>query len=139
MKNLFVGSLLLLSGLAQAAEIDVYRDPNCGCCHAWIEHLEENGFEVNDHVTPQVAALKQELGVSPALRSCHTAIYKGVFIEGHVPAGDILSLDENSNLRGLAVPGMPVGSPGMEMGDRRDAYQVIAVSNDGTQSVYSEH
>ncbi|WP_321346843.1 DUF411 domain-containing protein [Halopseudomonas oceani] len=139
MKKLFAGGLMLLSSVAQAAEIEVYRDPSCGCCHAWIEHLEENGFEVTDHVTSQVVALKQELGVSPALRSCHTAVYKGIFIEGHVPASDILALDDTSDLRGLAVPGMPVGSPGMEMGDRHDAYHVIAVGADGSQRVYSEH
>jgi hypothetical protein len=89
MKNLIAGGLLLVSSLSQAADIDVYRDPSCGCCHAWIEHLEENGLEVNDHVTSEVVAMKQSLGVDPALRSCHTAIYKGVFIEGHVPASDV--------------------------------------------------
>lgn len=70
MKTLLAGGLLLIGGLAQAASIDVYRDPNCGCCHAWIEHLEENGFEVTDHVTQSVLPLKQQLGITPDLRSC---------------------------------------------------------------------
>ncbi|HBT57891.1 MAG: metal-binding protein [Pseudomonadales bacterium] len=139
MKNLIAGGLLLVSSLSQAADIDVYRDPSCGCCHAWIEHLEENGLEVNDHVTSEVVAMKQSLGVDPALRSCHTAIYKGVFIEGHVPASDILALEDDSTIKGLAVPGMPIGSPGMEMGERHQAYQVIAVEADGSQRVYSQH
>ena len=139
MKNLIAGGLLLVSSLSQAADIDVYRDPSCGCCHAWIEHLEENGLEVNDHVTSEVVAMKQSLGVDTALRSCHTAIYKGVFIEGHVPASDILALEDDSTIKGLAVPGMPIGSPGMEMGERHQAYQVIAVEADGSQRVYSQH
>lgn len=83
--------------------------------------------------------MKQSLGVDPALRSCHTAIYKGVFIEGHVPASDILALEDDSTIKGLAVPGMPIGSPGMEMGERHQAYQVIAVEADGSQRVYSQH
>lgn len=139
MKNLIAGGLLLAGGLAQAADIDVYRDPSCGCCHAWIEHLEANGLEVNDHITSEVVAIKQQLGVKPALRSCHTAIYKGIFIEGHVPASDILTLEDGSPIKGLAVPGMPIGSPGMELGDHRDAFQVIAVETDGSQRVYRQH
>ena len=139
MKTLLAGGLLLIGGLAQAASIDIYRDPNCGCCHAWIEHLEENGFEVTDHVTQSVVPLKQQLGITPDLRSCHTAVYKDMFIEGHVPASDILALDSADGLRGLAVPGMPVGSPGMEMGDRRDNYDVIAVGNDGQRRGFNSH
>ena len=73
-RNLLASALLLCSGLVQAASIDVYRDPNCGCCHAWIEHLQENGFEVTDHVTANVVTLKQQLGISPDLRSCHTRV-----------------------------------------------------------------
>ena len=139
MKTLLAGGLLLIGGLAQAASIDVYRAPNCGCCHAWIEHLEENGFEVTDHVTQSVLPLKQQLGITPDLRSCHTAVYKDLFIEGHVPASDILALDSADGVRGLAVPGMPVGSPGMEMGDRRDNYDVIAVGSDGQRRVFNSH
>ncbi|UJJ31454.1 DUF411 domain-containing protein [Halopseudomonas maritima] len=138
-RNLLASALLLCSGLVQAASIDVYRDPNCGCCHAWIEHLEENGFEVTDHVTPHVVALKQQLGITPDLRSCHTAVYKGMFIEGHVPASDMLAIEADSGLRGLAVPGMPIGSPGMEMGDRQDPYEVIAIDADGQRQVFNRH
>jgi len=133
---------LLFSGVVQAAEpiaIDVHRDANCGCCKDWIKHLEDNGFTVNDHVETDMAAVKQRLGVPPRLASCHTGVIGGQFVEGHVPAADILKLRQRPELLGAAVPGMPVGSPGMEMGDRKDAYQVIGLGQDGAESVISEY
>lgn len=133
---------LLLSPLAQAAEpqtIDVYRDPHCGCCHEWIEHLRSNGFQVNDHLANNMPEIKQQLGVPPRLASCHTGVIDGKFIEGHVPATDIQHLQADSRLKGLAVPGMPIGSPGMEMGDRHDAYQVIGLTSDGQEQVVAEY
>lgn len=133
---------LLLSPLAQAADalqIDVYRDPNCGCCHEWIEHLRSNGFLVNDHLARNMPEIKQQLGVPPRLASCHTGVIGGKFIEGHVPAADIQRLHADASLKGLAVPGMPVGSPGMEMGDRHDAYQVIGLRDDGREQVVAEY
>ena len=113
---------LLFAGFAQAADhiaIDVYRDPNCGCCKAWIEHLEDNGFAVADHVVNDMTSVKMEHGVPHRLGSCHTGVIDGKFVEGHVPAADILKLRAQPDLIGAAVPGMPVGSPGMEMGERR--------------------
>ena len=133
---------LLLSAAAQAAEpqtIDVYRDPNCGCCKAWISHLRDNGFTVNDHVEPNMSAVKQRLGVAPRLASCHTGVIDGKFVEGHVPAEQIQLLAKRPDLRGLAVPGMPMGSPGMEMGDHKDAYQVIGLTRDGTDEVVANY
>lgn len=132
----------LFASLAQAAEpiaIDVHRDANCGCCKAWIEHLQSNGFEVNDHVEADMAAVKTRLGVPHRLGSCHTGVIDGKFVEGHVPAADILKLRAQPDLIGAAVPGMPMGSPGMEMGDRKDAFKVIAVSSDGVQSVLADY
>lgn len=121
----------LLSGAsayaANAPHIDVYRDPSCGCCKSWIKHLESNGFEVTDHVESDMSAVKTRLGVPPRLASCHTGVINGQFVEGHVPAGDILALKERPDLLGIAAPGMPAGSPGMEMGDRHDAYTVIGL------------
>ncbi|BAN46605.1 DUF411 domain-containing protein [Metapseudomonas resinovorans] len=138
--------LLLLStlfaGIAQAAEpitMDVYRDPNCGCCKAWISHLQDNGITVRDHVENDMAAVKTRLGVPHSLGSCHTGVVDGKFVEGHVPASDVLKLRERPDLLGAAVPGMPVGSPGMEMGDRHDAFQVIGVSRDGKQDVLRDY
>ncbi|MEH6389318.1 MULTISPECIES: DUF411 domain-containing protein [Pseudomonas] len=137
-----LASLMLVSGLAHASDpltIDVHRDPNCGCCSAWIEHLEGNGFTVNDHLEDDMRSFKQDAGVPGELASCHTAVIDGRFIEGHVPAADILALSDKPDLIGLAVPGMPVGSPGMEMGDRQDAYKVVAVDDEGAQKVFNSY
>jgi len=135
-------SALFTTTLAQAAElipIDVHRDANCGCCKKWISHLQSNGFKVNDHVEADMSAVKQRLGVAPRLGSCHTAVIDGKFVEGHVPADQVVALSKRSDLKGIAVPGMPMGSPGMEMGDRKDAYQVIGLRNDGSDQVIAEY
>jgi hypothetical protein len=132
----------LFAGLAQAAEpisIDVHRDANCGCCKAWISHLQDNGFKVNDHVESDMSAVKQRLGVPPRLASCHTGVIDGKFVEGHVPAADILKLRQQPDLLGAAVPGMPAGSPGMEMGDRQQAYQVIGLDQQGEERVLGDY
>lgn len=134
--NLIGASLL---HAADPVAIDVYRDPNCGCCSAWITHLEDNGFAVNDHLEADMARLKQQVGVPRELASCHTAVLNGRFIEGHVPADDILRMQHKPDLLGLAVPGMPVGSPGMEIGDRVDTYDVVAVEADGEHSTFSRY
>lgn len=139
-KNFVAFGLLAMSALAQAGQtIDVYRDPNCGCCKEWISHLRDNGFSVNDHVEPNMSAVKQRLGVAPRLASCHTGVIGGKFVEGHVPAEQIQLLAKRPDLRGLAVPGMPMGSPGMEMGDHKDAYQVIGLTRDGTDEVVANY
>lgn len=139
-KNFVAFGLLAMSALAQAGQtIDVYRDPNCGCCKEWISHLRDNGFSVNDHVEPNMSAVKQRLGVAPRLASCHTGVIDGKFVEGHVPAEQIHLLAKRPDLRGLAVPGMPMGSPGMEMGDHKDAYQVIGLTRDGTDEVVANY
>ena len=139
-KNFVAFGLLAMSALAQAGQtIDVYRDPNCGCCKEWISHLRDNGFSVNDHVEPNMSAVKQRLGVAPRLASCHTGVIDGKFVEGHVPAEQIQLLAKRPDLRGLAVPGMPMGSPGMEMGDHKDAYQVIGLTQDGTDEVVANY
>lgn len=139
-KHLLTLALLAVAGIAQAAQtIDVYRDPNCGCCKQWIGHLRANGFTVNDHVEPQMSAVKQRLGVAPRLASCHTAAIDGKFVEGHVPAEQIHALLARDDLKGIAVPGMPMGSPGMEMGDRKDAYEVIGLTRDGKDVTVAEY
>ncbi|WP_248797683.1 DUF411 domain-containing protein [Pseudomonas sp. MWU13-2105] len=133
-------SALLLTGAAQAAEvIDVYRDPNCGCCKAWIKHLESNGFSVRDHVEPNMSEVKQRLGVAPRLASCHTAVIDGKFVEGHVPAAQIRDLKNHPDLVGIAVPGMPMGSPGMDSGPSKQAYQVIGQSQSDADQVIAEY
>ncbi|UVE17153.1 DUF411 domain-containing protein [Pseudomonas sp. LS44] len=132
----------LLAGLAQASEplnIDVHRDANCGCCKAWISHLQANGFTVRDHVETDMHAVKTRLGVPHGLGSCHTGVIDGKFVEGHVPAADILKLRQRPDLLGAAVPGMPMGSPGMEMDGMQDSYQVIGVSREGQQQVLADY
>ncbi|SDS26592.1 Uncharacterized conserved protein [Halopseudomonas xinjiangensis] len=136
MKKL-LASLLLLASTAHAAEsmhIDVYRDPNCGCCKAWIAHLTDSGFIVTDHVTSDMIELKQKLRVPTDLASCHTGVVMGRFVEGHVPASDVRRLAGLPDVAGIAVPGMPIGSPGMEMGSRQDPYTVVAVGSDGKRA-----
>lgn len=122
------------------AEITVYRDPNCSCCHRWIQHLRDNGFKVEDRQTGKLSLLKRELGVPAQLASCHTATVDGYIIEGHVPADDIHRLlTERPDIHGLSVPGMPVGSPGMEMGERRDAYSVIQMGEQEQTEIYQHY
>jgi hypothetical protein len=135
-------SALLMSTLAQAAElipIDVHRDANCGCCKKWIAHLESNGFKVNDHVESNMSEVKQRLGVAPRLASCHTGVIDGKFVEGHVPADQVLALRKRDDLLGIAAPGMPMGSPGMEMDGSSDAYQVIGLTRDGKDVVVADY
>lgn len=135
-------SALLMTSLAQAAElipIDVHRDANCGCCKKWISHLEANGFKVNDHVEADMSSVKQRLGVAPRLASCHTAVIDGKFVEGHVPADQVLALRKRDDLLGIAAPGMPMGSPGMETQGMSDAYQVIGLTRAGKDVVVAEY
>ena len=135
-------SALFISSLAQAADlipIEVHRDANCGCCKKWISHLEANGFKVEDHVESDMSSFKQQHGVPPRLASCHTAIINGKFVEGHVPAEQVLALSKRDDLLGVAAPGMPMGSPGMEMGDRHDAYQVVGLTRSGQREVIADY
>lgn len=120
--------------------IEVYKSPTCGCCGDWVRHLEENGFEVDVTDTNNMNQVKMDAGLKPQLASCHTAFVGDYVIEGHVPAADIRKLVETSpNVHGLTVPGMPAGSPGMEMGDRRDHYQVLMFNEAGQTRVFSEY
>ena len=127
------------SVMAQATEVTVYKSPTCGCCNAWIKHMEANGFTVRSHNTNDVAQYKVRYGIKPELASCHTALVDGYVIEGHVPAGDIKRLlRERPAVTGLAVPGMPAGSPGME-GPRKDPYRVLSFDSKGQIRVFASH
>lgn len=124
----------------QTKEIVVYKSPTCGCCKNWISHLKQNGFKVEAHDVKDVAPYKEELGITPALASCHTAVVDGYVIEGHVPASDIKRLlRERPDVRGLTVPGMPVGSPGMEQGNVKQPYNVISFDKNGKNRIFSSH
>ena len=125
---------------APAVSITVFKDPNCGCCKDWVEHLRQHAFKVVAKDTSDVSGIKRSGRVPARLMSCHTAFVNGYVIEGHVPAEDIKRLlKEKPKVAGLAVAGMPVGSPGMEVGNRKDKYDVIAFTRDGTTQVYAKH
>lgn len=130
----------LLSGPAcAAAEITVYKSPWCGCCSNWADHLRANGHIVTTKNIENLDTIKKQLGVPEGLQSCHTAMVDGYVIEGHVPAKDIdRLLAERPKARGLAVPGMPVGSPGME-GGAPERFDVMLFETDGSTSVYARH
>lgn len=133
---LFIGSTAYA---ADPMKIDVHRDANCGCCKKWVQHLEDNGFTVVDHVETDMSAVKQKFGVTPRLSSCHTAVINGKFVEGHVPAEQIVAMSHRADLMGIAAPGMPAGSPGMEVGGKRDAYQIIGLTKTGSDQVIAEY
>ena len=132
---------LAVASVAQAAPahvIDVYRDPNCGCCSKWIAYLRDNGFTVNDHLAEDMSPVKDKLGVPDKLMSCHTGVINGKFIEGHVPVQQIAELQRRTDLIGVAAPGMPMGSPGMETG-HKSAYQIIGLKKTGEQEVVADY
>lgn len=130
---------LVASPVTRAADVLVYKSPTCGCCGKWVEHMQQAGFSVEVQETANLVPIKQQMGVPPQLQSCHTAVVGGYLIEGHVPADDIRRLlAERPDIKGLAVPGMPLGSPGME-GPRKDPYAVLAVDKQGGVEVFSRH
>lgn len=119
----------------------VHKSPACGCCMHWVEHLRESGFEVEVRDVDNLEPVKTRVGIPPGKGSCHTAEVAGYFIEGHVPAGDIRRLlAERPDARGLTLPGMPLGSPGMEVPDGTvQPYAVELVAQDGTTGMFARH
>ena len=120
--------------------VRVWKSPTCGCCSGWVEHMRRAGFQVEVTDLADVTPIKAEHGVAPELQSCHTSLIDGYVVEGHVPAEDIRRLlDERPRIAGLAAPGMPVGSPGMEVGNQRDRYDVVSFGRDGRTAVWASH
>lgn len=148
-RALLIGSVALLTAQPLWAQsrgvrpaIHVLKDPNCGCCSAWIEILENDGFAVTTErsLGTLLMRYKMENGIPQEMMSCHTARVEGYMIEGHVPVADIRRLlDERPDAVGLAVPGMPYGSPGMGPESDREAYDVYLVHRDGTTEQYSSY
>jgi hypothetical protein len=125
-----------------APSVEVWKSATCRCCGNWVKHLEANGFtvEVNAADPGALAALKRQAGIGDKLASCHTAKVDVYVIEGHVPAPDIKRLvAEHPDAIGLTVPGMPIGSPGMEQGAETEPYNVLLVKKDGTTEVFAQH
>ncbi len=151
MRGILLSALILLGGapaaVAQGAtggapELRgvVYKNPWCGCCGSWVRHMREAGFELVVHDVEDMSPFKRAAGVPEELQSCHTAVVGGYVIEGHVPAADIRRLlAEAPQARGLSVPGMVIGSPGMESGGQREPYQVLLFSDGRAPSVYAAY
>ena len=149
LKGLGLGALVVLltgtafvtmsSREAGALEITVYKSATCGCCSKWIAHLEAKGFQVVAHDMEDMFSVKIENGIRREFGSCHTAVIDGYVVEGHVPANDIRRLlQDRPSVAGLAVPGMPIGSPGME-GPNPQPYNVVTFDNVGNTSVFASH
>jgi hypothetical protein len=151
------GLLILLGGVAacertQGAQVEqgeqadlplvtVYKSPTCGCCTVWAEYMEEEGFTVRQIDVPDIGEVRNRLGVPPMLGSCHTAVVGDYLVEGHVPAGDVRRLlAEQPDGKGISVPGMPIGSPGMEIEGRpAQAYETYLFTEEGQASVFARH
>jgi hypothetical protein len=123
---------------ADEKEIFVYYSKSCGCCKKWMSHLDQHGFKVNPIPVKRMNTLKKDYGIPLQYASCHTAVIGDYLVEGHVPADDIKRLlkDKPANIKALTVPAMPVGTPGMEMGERKDPFAVYAIMHEGEPEVY---
>jgi hypothetical protein len=125
---------------AASSPMVVYKNASCGCCRIWVEHMRKAGFTVEVHDVDNLNPIKQRVGLPYGMGSCHTAEIGGYFIEGHVPAAEVQRLlTEKPAAKGLVVPGMPLGSPGMEQGDLREPYEVYIIANDGTPKVWAKY
>lgn len=149
LRKLVVGSAILtfvlaaggsLAGQKGGAVVEVYKTPTCGCCGLWVKHLQENGFTARVTDMDDLSALKKKHGVPAKAGSCHTAVVNGYVLEGHVPAADVKRLlIERPAVAGLAVPGMPLGSPGMEFGNTKQPYNVLSFDKTGQTKVFSSY
>jgi len=137
-----LAALPVLAPLAAhaATRVQVYKSPTCGCCGAWVDHLRAAGFTVDVTETDDTRSVVKKLGMPDHLAGCHSAVVDGYVLEGHVPAADVKRLlASKPQAIGLAVPGMPVGSPGMEQGGQKQAYQVVLVDRRGGESVFASY
>jgi hypothetical protein len=133
-------ALLPFARAQGAPSIHVFKNPDCGCCNEWVGHLRREGFAVRVTEVADTAPVRRRLSMPERFGSCHTATVDGYVLEGHVPAADVRRLlTQRPKGVGLAVPGMPVGSPGMEVGDRTDPYEVLLVAPDGNASVFARY
>lgn len=125
---------------ASLPAVEVFKNPYCGCCEAWVEHLKQAGFAVKVNVVDDTGPVRRRHGIPDVLGSCHTAVVAGYALEGHVPAADIKRLlASRPPAAGLAVPGMPAGAPGMEVGSRKDPFDVVLVDRSGRTSVFASY
>ena len=135
-------ALFLTASLLTAAgpQMTVYKTPTCGCCGKWVEHMKASGFEVKVLDVQSTAPYRQQYGVPDKVLSCHTGVVEGYAVEGHVPAADVKRLlKSKAKVKGIAVPGMPIGSPGMEQGPRQDAYSVVSFDSAGKIAEFNKY
>ena len=131
---------LRAAGVGFKPEMVIRKNAGCMCCDRWATHLNEHGIHTVIEEHPDLVSFKETMEVPEDLRSCHTGVIEGYVVEGHVPADDVLRLlEQRPPVRGIAVPGMPIGSPGMESGDRVDPYEVIAFGGSGEPYVFAGH
>ena len=128
-----------LKTMTQNRQLTVYKSPTCGCCGDWVEHMEGEGFIASVHDQDNLDAVKNKLGIGTGVRSCHTAVINDYVFEGHIPAYIVQRFlnEEPEGALGLSVPGMPLGSPGMEVDDRFEAYDVLLLKADGSTRVFA--
>jgi hypothetical protein len=147
-RHLLLGSIGIAAGFLElpslavipAHQVQVYKNASCGCCGAWAAHMRSAGFDVSVTEVDDTTAIRKRLGMPDRFGSCHTATIDGYVLEGHVPAVEVKRLLEaKPNAIGLAVPSMPPGSPGMEMGSRKDPYQVLLIDRAGKDSVFASY
>lgn len=135
-----VGGQALQAQRGAGAVVEVFKSPTCGCCSLWVKHLEQNGFTAKVTEMDDLSSLKKKHGVPAKASSCHTALVNGYVLEGHVPAADVKRLlMERPAVAGLAVPGMPVGSPGMEVGSTVQPYNVLSFDKAGETKVFASY
>ena len=142
MKKTILSLMLITSSIfaMEGKTMTVYKSPFCGCCSDWIDIMKSKGFEVKTIETNEVNTIKQKAGLQAGQTSCHTAFVDGYVIEGHVDYSAIKKmLVEKPNILGITVPGMPIGSPGMEQGNTKQAYNILYVNKDGSTGVYEAH
>lgn len=140
-KTILFLTLITSSVFAMEGKImTVYKSPSCGCCGKWIDIMKNKGFEVKTIETNEVNTIKQKAGLQAGQTSCHTAFVDGYVVEGHVNYNAIKKmLVEKPDIIGITVPGMPIGSPGMEQGNTKQAYNILYVNKDGSTGVYEAH
>lgn len=142
MKKIFLLLALIASSIfaVEGKEMVVYKSPYCGCCTKWIDLMKKEGFNVKTVMLNNVNEIKSKVGLTSKTSSCHTAIVDGYFVEGHVDYSAVKKmLNEKPDILGITVPGMPIGSPGMEQGDVKEAYNILYVNKDGTTGIYEKH
>ena len=137
---LALGANVWIAAQATRPQMTVYKSATCGCCSKWVEHMQANGFDVKAINVDDIDKVKRERGVPADATSCHTAIVNGYIVEGHVPADAVLKvLKEKPAIAGIAVPGMPMGSPGMEIpGGQKEAFNIVAFDKAGKTTVYQK-